>query len=475
MTPERFQRAKQLFADLCERPPHERRARLRAACGDDAELQAQVESLLQIDTQRPDFLSAPAFSGTRLREVAEQSSQDVQNACVLPALSIRGFRLLRVIGEGGMGVVYEAEQEHPRRTVALKIIRPGLMSHRILRRFQQEADILGQLQHPGIAQIYEAGMAEIEGSGFRVQGSDTSADARVPFFAMEFVRGQPLIDYATQHELGTRQRLELIAKVCDAVQHAHQHSVIHRDLKPANILVVDDSEPLTPVGGDTRALKACTSRPAFAGGILSSPTPIGSDVAARATPRPRGRGSECIIESAIPKILDFGVARLTDSDVQVTTVQTDVGQLIGTIPYMSPEQIVGDPQQVDARADIYALGVILYELLSGRLPLDVRHRSIPEAARMIREEEPSRLSSINAMFRGDIETIVAKALEKEPQRRYASASELGADIRRYLADQPIAARPASTLYQLRKFAKRNRALVGGVASTLLVLMAGAVA
>jgi tetratricopeptide (TPR) repeat protein len=232
---------------------------------------------------------------------------------------------------------------------------------------------------------------------------------------MEFIQGESLLEYAKAHELNTRQRLELMAKVCEAVHHAHQRFIIHRDLKPGNI-VVD--------------------------------------------------------QSGQPKVLDFGVARVTDSDAQATR-QTDVGRLVGTLAYMSPEQALGDPLELDTRSDVYALGVILYELLAGRLPYTVSS-NLAEAVQTIREEEPAPLSSISRNYRGDIETIVAKALEKDKTRRYASAAGLAGDIRRYLADEPIVARPPSTTYQLQKFARRHKALVAGVAAVLVVLIAGIV-
>jgi tetratricopeptide (TPR) repeat protein/predicted Ser/Thr protein kinase len=323
----------------------------------------------------------------------------VATAAALPA-TIGRYRIVRLIGEGGMGAVYEAEQDQPRRTVALKVIKPGLASPELLRRFAQEAQALGRLQHPGIAQIYDAGTAD---TGFGSQ----------PYFAMEFIRGAALGDYADTHHLGLRERLELMVKVCEAVHHAHQRGLIHRDLKPGNI-VVD------------------------------------------------GAGQ--------PKILDFGVARVTDSDAQAT-MQTDVGQLVGTLSYMSPEQVLADPLDIDTRSDVYALGVILYELLSGRLPYQLSKR-LHEAMQTIREEDPSRLSTIDRRYRGDIETIAAKALEKDKTRRYSSSAELAADITHYLKDEPIIAQPPTTSYQLQKFARRHKALVGGVAAVFVVLVAG---
>jgi eukaryotic-like serine/threonine-protein kinase len=315
--------------------------------------------------------------------------------------SIGHYRILRLIGEGGMGAVYEAEQEQPHRLVALKLIKSGFASLELRRRFEQEAQVLGRLQHPGIAQIYEAGSVETE---FGPQ----------PYFAMELIAGKPLLEYATAEGLSTRARLELMVRCCEAVHHAHQRGIIHRDLKPANILVDANGQA---------------------------------------------------------KILDFGVARISDSDAQVTR-QTGMGQLVGTLPYMSPEQVTGDPLDVDTRTDVYALGVILYELLAGHLPYEVNRWTLPEAVRVIREQDAAPLSSVSRVYRGDIETIVAKALDKDKTRRYASASDLAADIRRYLSDEPILARPPSTVYQLRKFARRNRALVAGTAAVFIVLLGG---
>jgi len=316
--------------------------------------------------------------------------------------TIGRYRILRKIGQGGMGAVYEAEQFNPKRTVALKVIRPGLTNRSLLRRFDLETQMLGRLQHVGIAQIYEAGTAD---AGYGPQ----------PYFAMELVRGGSLRDHIVRNHLGTRARLELMAKICDAVHYAHQRGVIHRDLKPGNILVDATGQP---------------------------------------------------------KILDFGVARATDSDVQATTMQTDVGQLIGTLAYMSPEQVAANPYDLDIRSDVYALGVITYEMLAGGLPYDLKNKMIPEAARIIREDDPTRLSVVNRVFRGDVETIVAKSLEKEKVRRYGSAAELADDIRRYLADEPIVARPPTTIYQLQKFAKRNKPIVFGVFGVFAALVAG---
>jgi WD40 repeat protein/predicted Ser/Thr protein kinase len=388
-------RVTEIFLAARRLPPAERPALLDERCGDDAALRAEVESLLH-------HHDAPAVSLDRPVVAAPADLAPPADPDHVPA-AIGGYRPLRLLGEGGMGVVYLAEQERPRRTVALKVMRAGVTSRQLLRRFEREHEALGRLQHPGIAQIFEAG----------VHRADGERQAQ-PFFAMEYVEGLPLTEHAERNGLDGAARLGLVVRVCEAVQHAHDRGVIHRDLKPANILVTADGEP---------------------------------------------------------KVLDFGVARATDLDLQVTTLHTRPGQLVGTLPYMSPEQVAGDPAGVDARCDVYALGVLCYELLSGRLPLDVARRSIPDAARVIADEDPPTLGTVDRGYRGDIETIVGRALEKDRSRRYQSPAELAADIRRHLRDEPIVARPPSTIYQLRKFARRNRKLVAALVALMLVLVA----
>jgi serine/threonine protein kinase len=394
MQPERWAAVESLYHAALEREPAERERWLQQACGDDGGLRTEVESLLAC--------ADAALSSPAARSRIAKLWNDVESYGLMEPLpsAIGRYRILRKLGEGGMGVVYEAEQEQPRRTVALKVVKSGLRDPKLIRRFEQESLALGRLQHPGIAQIYEAGTAENE-------------FGPLPYFAMEFIRGQPLLEYANAHQTDIRHRLDLMARICEAVQHAHQRGIIHRDLKPGNILVDETGQP---------------------------------------------------------KILDFGVARATDSDARVTR-QTDLGQLVGTLAYMSPEQVIADPTDLDTRSDVYALGVILYELLAGRLPYRISPK-LYEAAQTIREEEPSALRAVSSAYRGDIETIVGKALEKDKTRRYSSAAEMAADIRRYLQDEPIMARPASTAYQLKKFARRHKALVLGVAAVFIVLIAG---
>jgi tetratricopeptide (TPR) repeat protein/predicted Ser/Thr protein kinase len=312
------------------------------------------------------------------------------------------YKVLGFLGSGGMGVVYLAEQEKPRRQVALKVMKPGTANPLRLRRFEYEAHVLGRLEHSGIARIYEAGTADT-GQGHQ------------PFFAMELIQGQPLTAYANANKLDTRERLGLLIRVCQAVQYAHQQGVIHRDLKPANVLVDKDGQP---------------------------------------------------------KVLDFGVARFSADDLGWTTLQTEMGQLIGTMSYMSPEQATADPGQVDWRSDVYTLGVLGYELLAGRLPLDLRSKPAPVAIQLVREEEPAPLGSINKAYRGDLATVVAKALDKDKTRRYQSAQDLAADLERYLRNEPVTARPAGTVYHLRKLAQRNKALVSAAVLLFLALTGG---
>jgi serine/threonine-protein kinase len=333
-----------------------------------------------------------------------------------PPESIGGYRILGKLGEGGMGVVYEAEQPHPRRRVALKVVRGGAyIDSQFLRMFQREAETLARLKHPNIAAIYEAG----------------STDDGQHFFAMELVQGRTLRKYLAERPRTVspaelEQRLRLFCTIADAVHYAHQRGVIHRDLKPTNILVDD--------------------RP------FAEPTHASAH-----------RGAEV-------KILDFGLARITDPEAQPSTVTTSIGEIKGTLPYMSPEQAQGE--ELDTRTDVYALGILLYELLVRERPYDTKRLSMVDAVRVICEQSPRPLRQLwqgTHRLDPDLETIAGKALEKDADRRYASAAALSEDVERYLNRQPILARPPSIAYQIRKLIARHReaSIAAGVAALLL--------
>ena len=330
---------------------------------------------------------------------------ELEAAARAPLDRVGPYEIVGVLGEGGMGVVYEARQATPRRTVALKLLRSSFASEQILARFRDEAEVLGWLDHPGIASVYDAGTATVQSS-------------EVPYMAMELVRGERIDAFVERNAPSVEARLELVARLAEIVHHAHQKGVVHRDLKPANVLVTED-------------------------GSL--------------------------------KVLDFGIARITDADLSATTRHTRTGELLGTLPYMSPEQVGADPARVDLRSDVYALGVIAYELLSGRRPVDVGEASLPEAARRISEVEPTALGQLDPRLAGDVELVVGKALAKEKEQRYASADELARDLRRKLADEPVLARAPSRAYRAAKFVRRHRGLVVGLAAAALLMAAGTAA
>lgn len=301
-----------------------------------------------------------------------------------------------------MGAVYEAWQVQPHRRVAIKLLRHGLMSPTLLRRFELEVEILGRIEHPAITRLYEAGTVELGGG-------------RVPYFAMEFVEGCSLLEYAERNRLPVRERVRLLQKVVDGVHVAHQKGVIHRDLKPGNILVDQEGQP---------------------------------------------------------KILDFGVARIEQADVQITVLPKEGGGLLGTLPYMSPEQVAGRVDEVDVRSDVYALGILAFELFSGRRPYRIEGQAWPEIARQIETQDPVRLGSLDKQLRGDLDAIVGKAIEKDRNRRYASAAAMSDDLQRVMDCRPVEARPPSMGYQAAKFIRRHKVLVGAGALVGMALVGG---
>ncbi len=421
-----IQRVQRVFQAVAELPPDERAAVLERECQGDAELRRRALALLKAHDDSCELPAAQAEpTGDYAWGTARASLPTVE-----PGQLFAGrYKLRQKLGEGGMGVVFVADQTEPvQRRVALKIIRAGLDTHRLLARFEQERQALALMDHPNIAKVLDAGMDQTQR----------------PYFAMELVKGLPLTKYCDDVKLSPRQRLELFIPVCQAVQHAHQKGIIHRDLKPSNILVgLYDGRP-------------------------------------------------------VPKVIDFGVAKATGPRLTEQSVYTEVGSLIGTLEYMSPEQAELNNLDIDTRSDIYALGVILYELLTGAVPFsrkELEKAGLAEMLRVIKEVEPPKPSTklshsgtlpniaahrqmeprkLTALVRGELDWIVMKALDKDRGRRYETANGFARDIQRYLADEPVEACPPSTAYKLRKFARKNKTLLRTAAAFVLLLAAGVV-
>lgn len=318
---------------------------------------------------------------------------------------IGDYKILRVLGAGGMSIVYAALQKQPRRMVALKVMKQGTTTSTSLRRFRREIEILGRLHHPYIAQVFDAGMHD-DGSG------------GVPYFVMEYVpSAKTVLEYVASNNLSMRDTLKLFVKICAAVEHGHHNKVVHRDLKPGNILIDRNLDP---------------------------------------------------------KVIDFGVARATEVDASSATMQTEAGRLIGTVQYMAPEQVDANPHDIKPSCDVYALGVLMYKLLTTRYPHSFEGLPIYEAVRVIRLEDPPKPSTINPEVRGDLETIMMRCLEKEPARRYQTAGQLGRDLLRYLGKVPIKARPAGLVYRLGLLARRRKstfALITAMCAVVIIVAA----
>ena len=351
--------AEEIFLAMANVDPRDHIAFLDERCAGDPDLRREVEALVAtLDAPGDEFLDPDLIPTLDMAAV---------DGPLQPGTNLGGFLVLHAIGSGGMGVVYAAQQDRPRRTVAIKVLRRGFRHPEILRRFEHEAEVLGRLHHPGIAQVY----------AFRPGTRSVPAH-----LVMELVAGPPLTDYARAEQLSILARVEMIAKLADAVQHAHERGVIHRDLKPANVLV-----------------------------------------------SPGGQ----------PKVLDFGIARATGADMQRITTQTVPGQLMGTLTYMSPEQLRGRHDQVGARSDVYALGVLLYRLLADRPPFDVTDLTWPEAVQRLLETSPVPLAEINPAAAGPLERIVTRAMSRDVAARYQTAAELAADLQCFLEGRAIAA------------------------------------
>jgi serine/threonine protein kinase/Tfp pilus assembly protein PilF len=403
-----------LFHECADKGRAERAERLAEACAGDDALREEIERLLAAHDQSSTFLDEPAVMALGGAPEAPEPSL---------GSSVGPYRLVRQIGQGGMGVVFEAAQEEPlRRRVAVKLVKAGMDTRQVIARFDSERQALALMQHPSIARVLDAGVT--------AQGRS--------FFAMEYVDGVPITSYCDQARLTVAERLRLFGPVCDALQHAHQKGIVHRDVKPSNVLVaVEDGKP-------------------------------------------------------VAKVIDFGIAKATGHARGDTLALTALGSFIGTPEYMSPEQAAVTGRDIDTRSDIFSLGVLLYQLLCGRLPLDpdaLYGKGVGEIARILREEDPPALSARFAalapeeaarvaqergceprvlfrQLRGELDWITACAMEKDRERRYAGASELAADLERHLGREPVSAGPPSRVYRARKFLHRH-----AVAATALSLLA----
>ena len=440
---ERWKRVDGLLQSARQLPSDEQSKFLRQACAEDVDLEREVQSLLRSQREMDGFLDRPPFEiAAQTSNLDRQSAETLHNSGLLPTIDVAGisahsngqerqsfgpYTLVSKLGEGGMGEVWLAEQKLPlQRQVALKIIRAGLCNDSLLQRFLSERQSLAIMSHPAIAKVFDAG-ATPEGQ---------------PYFVMEYVAGLPITTYCNQHRLQIRERLQLLMKVCDGVQHAHHKAIIHRDLKPANILVAEED----------------------------------------------GQPS--------PRIIDFGLAKAVVPVSAEQTMLTQPGYFLGTPGFMSPEQLDSSAGDVDTRTDVYSLGAVLYALLTDSLPFDTsdwEKKPFHEVLRHLREDDPippsnkvrsnshtrrnvaesrsTQPQQLVKQLRGDLDWITMKALEKDRSRRYSTPTELAADIGRYLHNEAVIARPASTGYRVRKYISRHRVALG-VTTGVIVLLAG---
>ncbi len=418
MTPQQWNRVKTIVMEAMDLKPMDRAGYVARACEGDTKVWREADSLLRADEGS---VLPPPEDGGGVATLPEAGGS------MLVGRRVGRYRITRLIGMGGMGAVYEATREDLARPVALKVMRAGLVSSAATARFQREAKMLSRLEHPGIARIYDSGMHESE-------------LGPIPYFAMELIpEGVPLTEYARAQGLSIRERVAMFVGVCDAVHHGHQRGVIHRDLKPSNILVSGSARV-----GATRG--------------------VGEG----------GDSTTTLLTEVVAKVIDFGIARSTDADMTLASFESSPSAMAGTLAYMSPEQCAFDPADLDTMSDVYGLGVVLYELLVGRLPYEVGGLTLPRAIEVIQGTAAARPSQIEPRLGGDLSVILLKCLAKEREQRYTSASELGADLRRWLADLPIAARPASRMYAVRLFAKRNRPLVVASGVAVVAVMMGLV-
>ncbi|MHC4975528.1 MAG: serine/threonine protein kinase [Planctomycetota bacterium] len=415
--------AEQIFHEARQLPPLEQAAYLKGACAHDPSLIAKVENLLRADLEAGSFMEMVTIDTPSGEESAPHSEHE--------GAQIGRYKLLQMIGEGGFGEVWMAEQREPvKRRVALKIIKLGMDTRQVIARFEAERQALAMMDHPNIAKVLDAG----------------ATDTGRPYFVMEYIRGVPFLEYCDSEKLNPRERLDLFMTVCHAIQHAHQKGIIHRDIKPSNVMItMHDGVP-------------------------------------------------------VPKVIDFGIAKATNQELTERTLFTQHRQMIGTPAYMSPEQAEMSGLDIDTRSDIYSLGVLLYELLTGTTPMsndELMSKGFAEMMRMIKETEPHKPSTrlntlgmtatqtaqqrhatsaeqLGSLLKGDLDWIVMKCLEKDRTRRYESASGLSEDIRRHINDEPVLAGPPSASYKFRKLVKRNKSAFLAAAVVLIVLVLGVI-